>query len=237
MRSASNGAKVLFNEVNELLVVDIASADHYDVLSEVVALVEVNDHFTIDLADVVDITEDWLTHHMLAVAIEVDVLHERFLRILVCCLQLLPDGVFLKLEVIVVINTVTEHISENLNGLGDLLREAESVIKGVFARSVSVQLRASVLDFDLQLAPRTVSRTFKVQVLEEMSSAGAFQRLMPRTRADEDTDGGNGLAAHVFSAHTNAILSGRRLHWTVKVERLGDLTALQVAKILRSRLP
>ena len=84
MRGARDRAEVLLNEIDQLLMIDIAGAYHYHVLAKVVALVEVDDHFAVDLSNVVDVAEDRLTHHVISEDIEVDVLHESLFRVLVC---------------------------------------------------------------------------------------------------------------------------------------------------------
>lgn len=74
---------MLLDEVDKLLVVDVAGAHDHHVFSKVVARVEVNDHLAIDLSDVVNVTEDGLPHHMVSEAVEVNVLHQSLLRVLV----------------------------------------------------------------------------------------------------------------------------------------------------------
>ena len=72
---------------------------------------EVNDHIAINLANIVDITKDRLAHHVLSVDVKVDILHKRFLRVLICRFQLLPDRVLLQLKMIIVIDTIAQHVT------------------------------------------------------------------------------------------------------------------------------
>ena len=66
---------MLFNKVNELLVLNSACPYNHNILTKVTSFVEVDNHVSIDLSDVVNITKDWLAHHMLSVAVKVNILH------------------------------------------------------------------------------------------------------------------------------------------------------------------
>mmetsp|Transcript_1904 Transcript_1904/g.2747 ORF Transcript_1904/g.2747 Transcript_1904/m.2747 type:complete len:235 (-) Transcript_1904:419-1123(-) len=170
VRLARQRAEVLLNQVDELLVIDGTGADNDDILAEVVALVEVSDHLAVDLANVVNVTENGLAHHVIAIDVEVDVFHEGFLRVLVRSFKLLPDGVLLDLEVVVIIHTIAEHVTEDLNTARNAIRETQGVVESVLAASVGVELRTRVLHLDLELASRSVRSTFEMQVLQEVGS-------------------------------------------------------------------
>lgn len=105
---------MLLNQVNELLMAHTTSTDNADVFSEIVSLEEVNDHIAVDLIDVIDVTKDGLAHHVLSENVIIDVLHQSFHVVVIGSFQLLPDGVFLHLEVIVVVVRVTDHVTEDL---------------------------------------------------------------------------------------------------------------------------
>ena len=111
VRSTRHRAEVLLNEIDQLLMIHCACSHHYNVLAEIVPRMEVCDHFAIDLANVVDVAENGLTHHVVAEHIEVDILHQSLLRVLIRRFKLLPNRVFLDLEVIVVVNAVAEHVT------------------------------------------------------------------------------------------------------------------------------
>lgn len=75
---------MLVDKVHQLLVVNVAGSHNDHVFAKVIALMEVDDHFAVDLTNVVNVTKDGLSHHVLTIDVEVDVLHESFLRVLVC---------------------------------------------------------------------------------------------------------------------------------------------------------
>jgi len=99
------------------------STNNADIFTEIVSLEEINDHITINLVDVIDVTEDGLAHHVHSENIVVNVLHQSFHVVIVGGFQLLPDGVLLHLEVIIVIVRVADHITENFNGFCDIILE------------------------------------------------------------------------------------------------------------------
>ena len=67
--------EVLLSQVNKLLVTNTASAYNDDILAKVVCLMKINDLITFYLIDVIDISKDWLSHHVFSVNIIVNVLH------------------------------------------------------------------------------------------------------------------------------------------------------------------
>jgi hypothetical protein len=79
---------MLLCKVDKHLVIDLTSAYNHNVLAEIVCSVEVNNHFPVDLPDVINISKNWLAHHMIPKAVVVHILHQSFLRVLVHSLQL-----------------------------------------------------------------------------------------------------------------------------------------------------
>ena len=106
---------MLLDEVDKHLMVDVTGTYDYHVLTEVVALMEVCDHVASNFTDVVDIAQNGLAHHMIFEHIEVDILHEGLLWVLIRRLQLLPDRVLLELQQPVIVDTVTEHVTHDLD--------------------------------------------------------------------------------------------------------------------------
>ena len=137
---------------------------------------------------------------------------------------------------IIVVDTVAQHVTEYLDRLSDLFWEAQRVVEGMLTRSVGVELRARVLDLDFKLSTCAISCPLEVQVLEEVGRSGAIKRFVPGARADENTNGSDRAASHGLCADADAILRHAHLHRPVNFQRLRDLTTLKVAEILRSRL-
>lgn len=155
----------------QLIVVDVSSSDNNHVLSKVIGLMKVDDHVSIDLMNVVNISKNRLSHHMFSVDVIVDILHQGFHVIIVGCKELLPDSFLLIFKSVLIIGRVAEHISKNLDRLADTFFEGEHVIKGVLSRSISVQLESQILYLLLKGFSGSVLCAFEVQVLEEVSGA------------------------------------------------------------------
>ena len=85
---------MLLNEINELLVVYGTRANHDHVLTVVVASVEINDHVSVDLANVVNVAQNWLTHHVFAIDVVVHIFHQGLFGVLICCFEFLPNSIF-----------------------------------------------------------------------------------------------------------------------------------------------
>jgi len=123
VRSTGHVREVLLCEVNQLLVVNGTGSNDHHVLTKVVSGVEVDDHVPVDGPDVVDVSKNRLSHHVLSVHVVVNIFHESFLGVLVSSFELLPDGVLLHLEVVVVVDTVGQHVAENLSRFGEAVGE------------------------------------------------------------------------------------------------------------------
>ncbi len=95
--------------------VDVPRADNDNVLSEVVPVVEVHYHVPVDLVDVVDVSQYRLPHHVLPVDVVVHVFHQRLHEVLVCRKQLLPDGLLLALQVVLVVGRVGQHVAKDFH--------------------------------------------------------------------------------------------------------------------------
>jgi hypothetical protein len=110
--SAGKRLEVLLNQVNKLLMIHTNGTHDDDVFSEIVSLEIVDNHVMVDLIDVIDATEDELSHHFIYGDVIIHVLHQSFYVIVVVCFQLLPDGVLFHFKVIVVIIGVANHVTQ-----------------------------------------------------------------------------------------------------------------------------
>jgi hypothetical protein len=67
--------EVLLCKVYQLLMANSTSADNDNIFTEVIGLMEVDDHISIDLIDVINISQNWLSHHVLSVNVIVYIFH------------------------------------------------------------------------------------------------------------------------------------------------------------------
>ena len=106
---------------------------------------------------------------MVAPDVEVDLLHQRFIIVIISREQFLPDGTFLTLHIVVVVLTVREHVAQNVDGKIDVLLEANHVVDGEFSCRVRIQVAAAILHLSLEVKTTPPPRAFEVQMLEEVS--------------------------------------------------------------------
>jgi hypothetical protein len=75
---ALNIAEMLLSQIHKLLMVNGTSAHNDHVFAIVVGSVEIHNHVTVNLSDVVDVAQNWLSHHVLTVNVVVHVFHQSF---------------------------------------------------------------------------------------------------------------------------------------------------------------
>ena len=84
---------------------------------------------------------------------------------------------------------VLQDVGHNVDGGGHILAEALGVVHGLFARGVRVQVRAEVLDLELERVLRAPVRALERHVLEEVRSAVVGLGLGARAGVDPHADG------------------------------------------------
>jgi len=103
--------EMLLGQINELLMINGTSSNNNHIFTEIVGLMEIYDHVTLDLINIIDVTEDRLAHHMLPVDVVVNVFHKGLHMIVVSCLKFLPDSIFFQFKVVVIVVGVAQHIA------------------------------------------------------------------------------------------------------------------------------
>jgi len=81
-----------------------------------------------------------------------------------------------------------EDITNDIDGLGDILLEALGVVDSLFPRCVSIEVGTNVLNLKLQSVLGTMASTLEGHVLEEVSGSVGGISLRPGTGIYPDTD-------------------------------------------------
>ena len=63
------------DKINQLVMVDTAGTNYNHIFSEVVSRVELCDHVPIDHVDIINVTKDGLSHHVLPINVVVHIFH------------------------------------------------------------------------------------------------------------------------------------------------------------------
>jgi len=103
--------------------VDVASTNNNDVITEVVGGVEVAKVVSRNLLDVVAVSLNGLAHHVLSVYIEMAVLNGSFQVAVVVVFVLLSNLLLNELEFVGVKSAVSDNISKKLDGLANITFE------------------------------------------------------------------------------------------------------------------
>ena len=105
------------------------------------------------------------------------------------------------------------------------------MIEGVLSRSVCVELSSHVFNLLFKLSSRSALGALEMQMLQEMSSTRSLQGFVARTGTNEDTNCCyRGVPA--LGAHSDTVGNGCHLHGSLVLERLRDLSELQVSEVL-----
>lgn len=126
-------SKVLFDHINDFVVSHISCGDHDQVLSKIVSLVVVQNLVLSDGLDVVKVSEDGLTHHVLSVDVEVDVFHQSFEEVLVGLFKFGGNHFSLNFNGLFVKSRVLDHVGEDLNSLWNVFVEGVCVVDCEFS--------------------------------------------------------------------------------------------------------
>jgi hypothetical protein len=119
----------------------------------------------------------------------VKVIKDDLLELLVDLLLLPQDNVPLPLNRAALQLAPLQNIRDDLDTLANVLPEALGIVDGLLATGVGVEVRAQVLNLELELVLRTLAGTLERHVLEEVSRARGLVRLGARTGVDPYADG------------------------------------------------
>ena len=89
------------------------------------------------------------------------------------------NGTALILDILIAIEWVGDHVTDNLNGFGNVAVERGHHVAGVLAGGVGVEVAAHVLDFKLELVAGSVFGALEMQVLQKVSRAARCLALVP----------------------------------------------------------
>lgn len=124
---------MLLSQIHQHLVLDIASANNSHIFTEVHSLVKAHNHFTCDLVDVVDLSQNRQAHHVIFVDVKVYVLHQGFKVVIVCGLQLLPNSILLCLHMKLLVLAVAKHIAQHIDCVRHIVLKREHMIQSEFS--------------------------------------------------------------------------------------------------------
>jgi len=142
----SNGAEVLADSVRELLVENIAGTDDHDVVAEVVGGLVMCEVFGLDSLELIGVTLDWLTEHMVTERVEMGILNSG--RVIVPVVEVMLGGNLLLLEFQLrrVEACIANCIAEHLNGSSHVVSHDSERKVALLTACFRIELTSHLLD-------------------------------------------------------------------------------------------
>lgn len=103
--------------------VDVASTNNNNVITEVVSCVEIAEVISRDVLEVVTVTLDGLAHHVLSVYVKMTVLKSGFHIAVVVVLVLLSNFFLNEFELVGIEGAACNEVTKELNSLGNITLE------------------------------------------------------------------------------------------------------------------
>lgn len=118
-----------------------------------------------------------------------EVVKDDLLGLLVDLFLLAKDDAALALDRARLEEAALENVGDDLDALADVAAEALGVVDRLLTARVRVQVRAEVLDLELEAVLGALPGALERHVLEEVRNARGRRRLGARASVDPDADG------------------------------------------------
>ncbi len=117
------------------------------------------------------------------------------------------DGFSFSFDLVLVVVGVSEHITEDFDGLGSIVFENSHSVRGIFTRSVSVKLATHIFNIEFELVSGSIlsslrrlrklqkgdEKYLEVEMFKEVSDTTVFNSFLSGTAFNEDRDARGGL--------------------------------------------
>lgn len=225
------GREVGLNEVDELGVRNVSGTDNDDVLSKVVVRMEVLDVLRSEVVEIIDVSSSGLSHHMVSEDVEVDVLEGGSLVFGVSVLLDVSHLFSGHLESGGVDIIVRDDVSEDFDGLRNVVLEDLDCVMSNFSLSSGSVFSAHSLELRLELGSRSVLSSLKSEFLEEESRSGCGKVLVSGSSLDEDSDSSESRVRRL-GGNGDSVGSSCLVVSSDGLEGLGDLSELKLSEVL-----
>eukprot|EP00053_Salpingoeca_punica_P018402 m.180160 g.180160 ORF g.180160 m.180160 type:complete len:528 (-) comp17423_c1_seq1:12-1595(-) len=199
------GGEALLGELDELVVVNAAGGREDNARSSVVLLDVALQIVAGDRADVLLGTEDGAAKRGAHKGLRVQHVKENLRRLVINLLDLAQDDVTLHVNLVLGQGRVLQNVGDNVHGLVRVLGEALDKVHRLLARGESVEVRAHVLDLDLQLVLGAARSALEGHVLKEVRGAVVGIRLEAAAGINVHANGG-GLMRRLLAGDAEAAL-------------------------------
>lgn len=219
----------LFSELNKLLVLNITSTNNNDVRTDVVGSVVFLNHILGDDTDVFSNTENRLTHHVVSVTGVVNRFNSSFHLILLGFKALSVDSFSFGFNLVLIIEGVAEHVSENFDGLRNVVLKDSHSVGGVFAGSVGIKLTTHVFNIEFKLVLASGFSSLEVEMFKEMSNTTSFNAFLSTTTLNEDRNSSK-VGGPSLGSNSDAVVQFGEIEGSVVFKSFRDFTERKVSE-------
>lgn len=169
------------------------------------------------------------------------------------------DGFSFSFDLVLVVVGVSEHITEDFDGLGSIVFENSHSVRGIFTRSVSVKLATHIFNIEFELVSGSIlsslrrlrklqkgdEKYLEVEMFKEVSDTTVFNSFLSGTAFNEDRDARGRviwsysrflrgeLAGPVLSGNFDTIVELRSFYSIIRRLRVWKRTYQQVCRTSR----
>lgn len=179
------------NGLDKGVVVDVASSDNDHVVAAVVGLSECLDVTDRDVLKGIEITTDWLSHHVVSESVVMDGLHACGETILVQVVHLSHLLLLAKLKLSAVKSWVAHGIAKKSDGATNVVLEASDVEGSDLAIDVGGDASSHGFDLSGKVGLSSSSRSSKEHLAEEVGTTGGLEGVITGASTDVDTNIGS----------------------------------------------
>lgn len=217
--------------VDEGLVVDIAGSNNNEVITEVVLGTVLLESINSEVLEVVGITADGLSHHVVTVSIVVRVLNGGAVVFAGRLLVLGGDLLFAELELSSVKGGVRDGVSKHVDNSADVVLEASNLEVSVFTVGLSGETSTHHFNLLSEIGLRAARSSMSKHLGESVGSAGGGEGVLAGASTDVNTNSGS-QGVGLFSANTDSVGKGGHLEGAVVLEGLGDFALGEVSEVV-----
>jgi hypothetical protein len=127
--------------------VDVACSHNDDVVSEIVGVVEVSDVISSQALELISVTVDWLTKHVLSVNVEMSVIDQSFKVSVVAIFMVLVDFFLDTFKFTSIESAVADDITEEFDSSANITLENLETELTDFSTSISMNSCSHAFDF------------------------------------------------------------------------------------------
>jgi len=204
LNTLGKSMEVLVNLIDESLVVNITSTNNNDVVTVIVGSVVVSEGISVQVLDLVAVTLDRLTHHVLSVDIEVNILQGGLFVSSVVGLEVFAQFLLEKFEFTGIEGAVRDSITKKGNGLVHVSLEYLKLVASALTAWLGMVAGTHGLNLLSKVVLGALRGTTEEHLLESVGCTSGLESVLAGTSTNVDTNGRD-LAVALLSDNADAV--------------------------------